>query len=177
MVNELRVTGEIVLPAVLQYEETTFADKRQSPFGYLCNARQGVWRVCKDELELPLARLEKPEDIAANESVVLNAKLGDALANESRMVAVHLYAHHLFASTRKEFKSDAAGTAEEVKRFDILKIHITLKNIKDVLLGKVSSGTRLERTRHIEMPALIFAGYDSHLILIYELTNQEWKMG
>ena len=169
MVNKLRVLGEVVLLAVFQNEEPAIFKQRKGFGRYLIDTLQGIGRVGEDEVEPALACLQKPEGVALDEGVVFGTQLVDALAYEGGMVAVKFNADHLAAPSGEQFKSDAPRTAEEVEGLDAVKVDVTLKNIKDVLLGKVSSGTRLERTRHIEMTSFVFSGNDSQRI--NELTN------
>lgn len=161
MVNELWVLGEIVLLTVFQHEVPIFFKQRKGFGGYLVDALQRVGRVGKDEVEPALAGLQKPEGIALDEGVVVNAQFSDTLAYEGSMVAVKLYADHLAASSGKQLKGYAPRAAEEVEGLDAVKVDVALKNIKNVLLSKVSSGTCLERTWHIEMTSFIFTGNDS----------------
>ena len=124
---------------------------------------KGIGRVGKDEVELLAATLDKPEHIAADEHVGIGAQLGHALADEVGMVAVGLDADHLRAASRQHLERYAARAGKEVERHGAVEVYISIEHIEDILLGKVCSGSRLERTWYIEVASLIYSCDNSHL--------------
>ena len=82
------------------------------------------------------------------------------------MVTVGLNARYMTTTTREHLKRNAAGTGKQVKGCDILNIHVTHNDIKDILLCEVRRRTCLERTRHIKMPSFVFSRYNPHYSII-----------
>ena len=78
------------------------------------------------------------------------------------VVAVHLYAYHLFATTRYQFERDTTSTRKQVEGFDTFEVDIIVQYIKNVLLGKIGSWSCLERAGDIKVSPLIDTCNISH---------------
>lgn len=61
--HEARMLREVVLLAVLEDEYAVFFQQRQHKVGYGVKCRQGIRRVCEDEVKLPFAALQETENI------------------------------------------------------------------------------------------------------------------
>ena len=127
---------------------------------------QSVGWIGKDEIKLLLAGSQKTEHIATNQKILVFAQLLETLADEVGVVAVCFYADDALATSGNEFQRDAARTGKEVEGGCILKIDVTLQNIKDILLCKICCRARLERTWNVEMATLILSCYDSHIFTL-----------
>ena len=169
--------GEIVVLAMFENEDAFFVEKIAIEYEVwnLRELLQCVWRIGKDEIELLLAGSQEAEYIAANQKILVFAQLLETLADEVGVVAVCLYADDALATSGNEFQRDAARTGKEVEGGCILKIDVTLQNIKDILLCKICCRARLERTWNVEMATLILSCYDSHIIY-FELITLNFEL-
>lgn len=171
MVQELRKLREVILLPMLHHQQSFRLKQRQSHLGYRVYPVHRVWRVSKNKIKLLLAGFHILENITSDESVCLplcgNVQLLHALADEVGMVAVLFYAYHLPATSREQFKRYASCAREEVQRRAVLKVGVALQDIEKVFLRKIRRRARLEGVRHIEMPAFIYSGYNSHLSLFF----------
>ena len=83
------------------------------------------------------------------------------------MQSIGLDRNHTTATSAKQLQRDATCAGKEVECCGFfIKINVSLKNIKQVLLSKICCRTCLEGTRHIEMPTLVFACYNSHSVVL-----------
>ena len=166
VLNETGMLGEVVVLAMLENQETAFAQKITFEYhvGKFGDFLQHIGRVCKDEVELLPALTDVLEDIAFNGDGRKVLQLVYELLDEPEMQRILLYAYDTGTSTGKQFKSDATGSCKQVKgnRF-IFPINIGIKNVEEILLGKVGSGTCLECTGNIEMTSLVFTCYYTHI--------------
>ena len=162
------MVGEIVVLAMLENEDALFVEKVAIEYEVwnLGELLQCVWRIGKDEIELLFAGSQEAEYIATNQKILVFAQLLETLADEVGVVAVCLHADDALATSGNEFKRDAARTGKEVEGGCILKIDVTLQNIKDILLCKICCRARLERTWNVEMASLILSCYDSHIFTL-----------
>ena len=162
------MVGKIVVLAMLENEDALFVEKIAIEYEVwnLRKLLQRVWRIGKDEIELLLAGSQEAEYIAANQKIPVFAQFLETLADEVGVVAVCLYADDALATSGNEFQRDAARTGKEVEGGCILKIDVTLQNIKDILLCKICCRPRLERTWNVEMATLILSCYDSHIFTL-----------
>ena len=149
VLDETGRLAEVVLLAMLEDEDAVGLQQAalQHEVGNPGQRFQRVGRVGEDEVELLVAALDEPE----------------ALADETGMVAVGLYADHLAASSRQKFQADAARAGEEVERMGALEVEIARHDVEDVLFGKVGGGPGFERSWDVEMASLVFPGDDSHV--------------
>jgi len=165
VLNEARMLGEIILLAVLQDEKTAFAEQASTKddVGQLRYLRQSIWWVGKDKVELLATLRNILEDITANGQSRCVLQLVKELLDEAMMACIKLHTNDATATATDEFKRDAARSGEEVESRRCLgEIEIALQDIKEILLGKVRRRTCRETTRHLKVPAFVFAGDDSH---------------
>ena len=165
MLHESRMLGEVVLLAVLQNKKSVLLEQvsAQDDVGQFGNLRQDVWRVGKDEVELLAALCHELEDVGANRQGGRVLQLVDKLLDEAMVSHIELHADHVTAAAADEFERDATRAGEEVEcRRSLAEVEIALQNIEEVLLGEVRCGTCREGARHLEVPAFVFAGDDSH---------------
>lgn len=165
---EARHIREIVMLAVLEDEQTAGAQHAlaKDELRYGGQRGQSVRRVGEDEVVLLLARLDEAEHVATDEDVVLRAELRHALADERRMVAVHLHAHNRSAAAREQFERDAARTSEEIERLCAIHIDVAVNHVEDILFGEVRCRTSLERARNIKVAPFIFSCYYTHNMML-----------
>ena len=168
MLQEPWMLGKIIILAMLENEDSIFVQQVAIQYEVwdLRKFLQRVWRIGKDEIKLLLAGLQEAEHIATNQKILVFAQLLETLADEVGVVAVCLYADDALATSGNEFQRDAARTGKEVEGGCILKIDVTLQNIKDILLCKICCRARLERTWNVEMATLILSCYDSHIFTL-----------
>ena len=154
--------------AVLEDEQTAGAQHSlaKDELRYGRQRGQSVRRVGEDEVVLLLARLDEAEHVATDEDVVLRAELRHALADERRMVTIHLHAHNRSAAAREQFERDAARTSEEIERLCAIHIDVAVNHVEDILFGEVRSRTCLERARNIEVAPFIFSCYYTHKMML-----------
>ena len=172
MLQEPWMLGKIIILAMFENEDSIFVQQVaiQYEVWNLRKFLQRVWRIGKDEIKLLLAGLQEAEHIATNQKILVFAQLLKTLADEVGVVAVCLYADDALATSGNEFQRDAARSGKEVEGGCILKIDVTLQNIKDILLCKICCRARLERTWNVEMATLILSCYDSHFIYFELIT-------
>lgn len=168
MLQESGMLGKIIILAMFENEDSIFVQQVAIQYEVwdLREFFQGVRWVGKDEIKLLLAGLQEAEHIATNQKILVFAQLLETLADEVGVVAVCLYADDALATSGNEFQRDAARTGKEVEGGCILKIDVTLQNIKDILLCKICCRARLERTWNVEMATLILSCYDSHIFTL-----------
>ena len=137
---------EVVVFAVLQNKQTILFQKSlfKNQIRYLWNLLQRVRRVSKDKVILLVAGFQEFKDVCSQRNTVFVAQFPGAFADEAMVVAVHLDAYHLLATTRHEFQRYAACTREEVKRGGIFQVHILNQHVKDIFLGKIRGRPRLK---------------------------------
>ena len=152
---EARMLREIVLFAMLQYHYAVIGKQWQGKVGNSLDIRQRIGRVCKDEVEPPLAAFQETECVALDESVVEGGEFVYALLYEACMVSVHLHADHLVTASAEQFQRYAASACKKVERSTAFKVNVAHHHVEDVLLGKVCSGTCLEGAWHLEMTSFI----------------------
>ena len=130
MLYKVGIATKVVVLAVLKHQYAIVL--QQSFLKYQSRYRwqflQCVRRVGKDKVELLFARLDIAEHIAAQGQAYVGVQLLQAVCDKPVMVAVHLYAHHVFASARHQFERYAACAGEEVKSRSVFKINVTLKD-------------------------------------------------
>lgn len=193
MFPEAGMTGEVVLLAVFEDEDTVRRkqSRLQDKLRDVGEVRQGVGGVGEDEVESPLVPvglfkcgraafkvrlllrsvqvlsgfLQVAEHVAADELVVGDAEFAHAFADEAGVVAVGLYADHLFAASRQQFERDAACACKEVEGTCAFKVDVCVEDIEDVLLRKVGGGTCLEGVRDVETATFVDACDDAHLLV------------
>lgn len=158
---------------MLEYEHAIFLQQsptlcRHDDIRYLRQLLKSVWRIGKDKVELLMTRLQEPEHVATYQRMAIRgiAKFLHTLAYEGGVVAVGLNTYHLRTSSRQHLQRYAARTGKEVKCHCTVKVNITRKDIKNILLGKVGSRTSLERAWHIKAAAFILSCYYSHRVSI-----------
>ena len=164
--NETGMLGEVVVLAMFENQETALTQKFtiQYHVGKFGDFLQHIGRVCKDEVELLPALADVLEHIALNGDGRKVLQLVYKLLDEPEMQRILLYAYDTGTSTGKQFKSDAASSCKQVKGNGFLfPINIGIKNVEEILLGKVGSGTCLECTGDIEMTSLVFTCYYTHI--------------
>lgn len=178
MLQESGMLGKIIILAMFENEDSIFVQQVAIQYEVwdLREFLQRIWRVGKDEIKLLLAGLQEAEHIATNQKILVFAQLLETLADEVGVVAVCLYADDALATSGNEFQRDAARTGKEVEGGCILKIDVTLQNIKDILLCKICCWARLERTWNVEMATFILSCYDSHFIY-FELITYYFELG
>ena len=166
MLNKVGVVGEVVV--LTMFEDKDAVILQQSFLeDDVRDGRQffeSVWRIGKDEVVLLTTGLQKAEHIATkgfNGGVPL--ELLETLLDEAVMVAVEFDADDAGASPREQFEGDAARACEEVEGFGTVEVDVLHQHVEDVLLGKIGGRPRLERTRNIKMPPLVFSSYYSHI--------------
>ena len=165
VLHKARMLGEIVALSVLQNEKAIFLEQItvQNNVGQLWYLRQDVWGIGKDEVELLAALCHELEGIAANGHSRFVLQLVEELLDEAMVTGIELYADDTPAATTDKFQCDAARSGEKVEgRRCLTEINIPLQDIEKVLLSKVRRRTRLEGTRHLEMPPFVFASDDTH---------------
>ena len=125
--------------------------------------RQDVWRVGKDEVELLAALCHELENIATNRQSRCVLQLVEKLLDKAMVADIKLHADDTSAATTDKFESDTARTREKVECCrSLAEVDIALQDIEEVLLGEVRRRTCREGTRHLEMPAFVFACDDAH---------------
>ena len=102
-----------------------------------------------------MAALYEAEHIASQGDASVGAELLQALLYEGMMVAVGLHAYHALASSRHQFERYAARTREEVERYGVFKVDVSVKHIEYVFLGKVRCRSCLERARYVKVAVII----------------------
>lgn len=193
MFPEAGMTGEVVLLAVFEDEDTARRkqSRLQDELWDIGEVRQGVGRVGEDEVESPLVPiglfkcgragfnvqlllcsvqvlsgfLQVAEYVTADELVVGDAEFAHAFADEAGVVAVGLYADHLFAASRQQFERDAACASKEVEGTCAFKVDVCVEDIKDVLFRKVGGGACLEGVGYVEAATFVDACDDAHLLV------------
>lgn len=164
MFDETWMIGEVVLLAVFEDKDAIFGEQFVLE-DQVWDCRQ-VWQsvgwVGKDEVELLLARLYEAEHIAFDECTTVIIEFLQTLTNEVGMVAIQFDAYHRLCSTRQQLERYATRSGKEVESLAAIEVNISIHHVEDVLLGKVRCRTRLERTRHIEVPSLVFSCNYSH---------------
>ena len=166
VLNETGVLGEVMVLAMLKDQKTALAQKitLQNHIGKFGDLLQHIRGICKDEVELLPALTDVLEHIALNGDGRKVLQLVDKLLDELEMQRILLNAYNTGTSTGKQFESDAAGSCKQVKGNGFLfPINIGIKNVEEILLGKVGSGTCLECTGNIEMTSLVFTCYYTHI--------------
>ena len=123
---------------------------------------QGVGRIGEYEIVLLFARLHEAEDITAQRQACVSLQLLNTIADKAMMVAVLLDADDPAASTRQQFQRDTARAREEIEGCGSIEIQVARQNVEDVLLGEIRRGSRLERTRHVEVPSFISSRDNPH---------------
>ena len=134
----------------------------EDEIGNLGQFLQRVGRVGKDNVVLLTAGLDEAEDVGTQRQAGLGAQFLHAVADETVVVAVELDAGDVGAAAREQFKRDAARTGKEVEGLTAIKVDIAIQHVKDVLLGEVGGGARLEGARYVEVATFVFSGNDSH---------------
>ena len=167
MLPEVGMLREVVILAMFENEYPVFLqytfleDKVRDGWKFL----KGVWRVGKDEVELLLTGLNKLKHIASERCGCLSSEFLKTLLDETVMVSIHLHANHSAASSGKKLQGDAASAGEKVEGCGFFEIYILVKNIEDVLFGKVGSRPRLESAWNVEMSALVYSCNDAHGVI------------
>lgn len=171
VLNESGHILKAVVLAVFEYEDAV--GLQQSALKYQLGQGgqfgQGVGRIGKDEVELLMAALYEAEHIASQGDASVGAELLQALLYEGMMVAVGLHAYHALASSRHQFERYAARTREEVERYGVFKVDVSVKHIEYVFLGKVRCRSSLERARYVKVASFIYSCNYSHFSLFLML--------
>ena len=90
----------------------------------------------------------------------------NTLLYEACMVAVEFYTDNTAAATRQQFQRYASSAGKEVKGRCVFKINVTLKDIENVLFGKVRRRAGLETAWDIEVTSLVSSCYNSHSVTL-----------
>ena len=173
------VLGEIVVLAMFENKDAVGFEQSalEDEIGQRGEFLEGIGRVGKDEVELLFAGLDETEDVAADcyhigdsPPVIRSgggpsAKLLQAVLNEAVVVAIEFNADDVAAASREQFKGNAARAGEEVEGLGTVEVDVLNEHVEDVLLGKIRRRPRLERTRNVEVTALVFPSNDSHTSL------------
>jgi len=165
VLDEAGVLGEVVGFAVLEDKETVGLEEvaAEDDVGQFGDLRQDVRRVGEDEVELLTALGHELEGIAANGQCCRVLQLIEELLDEAVVAHVKLHADDAPAASADEFERDAARAGEEVEGCGCLaEVDVALQDVEEILLGEVRRGTCRERARHLEVPAFVLAGDDSH---------------
>ena len=101
VLNETWMLGEVVVLAMLENQETAFAQKITFEYhvGKFGDFLQHIGRVCKDEVELLPALTDVLEDIAFNGDGRKVLQLVYELLDEPEMQRILLYAYDTGTST------------------------------------------------------------------------------
>lgn len=123
---------------------------------------QGVGRVGKDKIKGLATCFQKFEDISPNEQLIVGAQFRKTLSNESGVVAIGLYAHHLLTSAAGQFQGDASRAGKEVERRFAVEVGVALQHVEDIFFGEICRRACLERAWNVETTAFIAASDNSH---------------
>ena len=123
---------------------------------------QGVGRVGKDKVKGLATCFQKFEDISPNEQQIVGTQFRKTLSNESGVIAISFYAHHLLTSATGQFQGDASRAGKEVERHFAVEIGVALQHVEDVFFGEICCRARLERAWNVETTAFIAASDNSH---------------
>ena len=157
--------GEDVLLAVLEDKEAVGFEEwaREDDVGQFGDLRQDVRRVGKDEVELLAALCHVLKGIGANGEGCGVLQLVEELLDEAMVTDIELHADDASATSADELQRNAARAGEEVEGCRCFaEVDVALQDVEEVLLGEVRRGTCRERARHVEVPAFVFTGDDSH---------------
>lgn len=167
VLDEAGMLGEVVLLAVLEDKETVGLEEvaAEDDVGQFGDLRQDVRRVGKDEVELLAALCHVLKGVGTNGKGCGVLQLVEELLDEAMVTDIELHADDASAASADELQRNAARAGEEVEgRRCFAEVDVALQDIEEVLLGEVCRGTCRERARHVEVPAFVFAGDDSHNI-------------
>ena len=165
VLNETGMLGEVVVLAMLENQETAFAQKITFEYhvGKFGDFLQHIGRVCKDEVELLATLCHILEDIATDGQCCCFLQLVEKLFDEAMVACVEFHTDNPAAASANEFERNASGAGEKVEGSGaVAEVDIGLQDIEKVLLRKVCCGTCREGTWHFEMSATIFACDDTH---------------
>ena len=125
--------------------------------------------VGKDEVELrpsSLRGLEVAEDIRLQDlQAPFLLQFASDGANEERVFPSLLECDHTATASGDELCRYAARPAEEVKGRGVLKVDVVLKDVEEVLLGKVCGRASIEALGYVEAAALVLTSDDAHVLL------------
>ena len=94
---------------------------------------------------------------------ILEPKPGRLAADELRTVAVHFHRPDAPYAPGTEFKSNRAGSAKEVKHFQVLELPVIVNHIEQGLLGIVGSGPCRISVWRVDSLALKGSSYYPHI--------------
>ena len=77
------------------------------------------------------------------------------------MLAVLFHRSDVRATAREEFQRDASRASEEVKGFEVFKVHVGAEHVEEVFLGKVRGRACLERAGNFKVFPLIKTSNDA----------------
>ena len=165
MLKEVRALAEVVVLAVLKHKQAVFFEQRGThhPVRQFAQFWQRIWRVGKHKTKSLVATVYEAQSVPAHGAPSLVGQGFLTLGNEAVMTPVLLHRHHALATTREQLQRYAPSSSEEVECLRFFKVEVCAQHIEKVFLGKVCGGAGLEGAWHIEVPSLIFSGYDSHV--------------
>ena len=125
--------------------------------------------IGKDKVELGIAACNIFEHIALDRQAPVGLDRLHDLADKPVVIRIVLHAHHVRASPGYKLYADAAGTREQVQCRGILQVNPVGQYIEQALLGKIGSGTCLERSGHIKPSVSVYSAdypHDSYSCLL-----------
>ena len=182
--HEAGVGGEVVRFAVFQHEEAVFLQQAvpEDQVGQRRQVVQGVGRVGKDEVESLVAFVQEAEHVGPQQGAVRGFQGIHHLADEFEMLGVALHRDHPSATAREQLDGDAARAGEQVQCHGaFLEIQVAVEHVEQVLFRKVRRGPCLEVVRHVEVPAFVNAGDDSHVaccvfLFLYDVSQERQQV-
>ena len=171
MLCEVGELGEVIRAWVL-YDDDAVALEESRAKDHLWEGSdllQLVRWVGKDEVELrssALRGLEVAEDIGLQDlQAPFLLQLASDGANEERVLPSLLERDHTATASGDELCRYAARPAEEVNGRGVLKVDVVLKDVEEVLLGKVCRRASIEALGYVEAAALVLTSDDAHVLL------------
>ena len=106
MFHEVRIIAEILVLAVLKYEDSPLLQQSllEDEAGDGGQFLEGVRGIGEDEVETVLARLDETEDITPQGHTGVGAELLQTVLDETVMVAVQFDADDMGTASRHQFE-------------------------------------------------------------------------
>lgn len=131
--HEAGMIGEIVVLAMLQYQEAIFAQEvsfqnHVGQFGYFL---QDVWGVGKDKVELFSALAQELEHVTLDGACREVLQLVYKFLDESEVQGVFLHAYHPRTASGEEFQCNATCSGKEVEsKWLFIPIYIGVEHVE-----------------------------------------------